>query len=420
MSSLPSTGIQKYFVDLINDPNSLTELKQFAIALSALTITCAVFYSAYYDADASTGQFYKYAIFGILPVFIGLAIISKIANEPNNLNMLYLYGTMLFILICAVYAFYRIMNPTTTGNVYYFMNFMMALVLLIGLAIVYRIFVRIIVNMRGWVGFVLRLIFILPCLLIELLETIVAELKSTSKMVITLFIIELIIILAYLYIQRSANSPPSKNSTVLLDKPEFLSSLNVIGQKETFRIPVNNINNPGKEDDIIPRHYSISMWIYINQHPSSNAAYSKETNVFRYGHPAAKGGHPRVTYFNNTNDPAKSDQIIVYVSNQLDSSGVSLSIPAQSWNQLVISYTETGVNIFLNGDLEKTVELSIADRPKYQLDDIAEVGEGDNTVLQGGLHGAICNVVYYTEPLTAFNVASDYNRKRYSNPPTHS
>jgi hypothetical protein len=97
-----------------------------------------------------------------------------------------------------------------------------------------------------------------------------------------------------------------------------------------------------------------------------------------------------------------------------------LSIPAQSWNQLVISYTETGVNIFLNGDLEKTVELSIADRPKYQLDDIAEVGEGDNTVLQGGLHGAICNVVYYTEPLTAFNVASDYNRKRYSNPPTHS
>ena len=56
----------------------------------------------------------------------------------------------------------------------------------------------------------------------------------------------------------------------------------------------------------------------------------------------------------------------------------------------------------------------------YDIGDIMEVGEGDGTVLGGGLHGAICNVVYHMEPLTPFKVAGEYNLNRYKNPPTNS
>jgi len=417
-SSIPDTGIQKYFLDLINDPNSFTELKRFAVAMVGLIIACIVFYIAYYDEQALTNKFYIYSVFGILPIFIGLAIASQITGEPMSINKIYFYGTLLFFLICVVYMFHRIMNPSSVGYISYFMNFVFALMVLVGLAIVYRIFVRVIVNMRGWTGFILKLIFLLPCLIIELLETIFVELKSSSRMVIVLFIIELFIILAYLYIPRFVQSP--KNSIVLLDKPVFLSSAQVIGQKELLRVPVNDVNNPGKEPDVIWQNYSISMWIYVNQHPPSNAAYSKETNVFRYGHPNVRGGHPRVTYFNNADDANKTDRFIVYVSDRLDASGVPLTIPTQSWNHLVISYTGNRVDVFLNGDLEKNIALPSDDRPKYDPTDIVEVGEGDNTVLGGGLHGAICNVVYHTEPLTAFKVAGYYNMKRYNNPPTYS
>lgn len=416
--NVPITSIRGYFLDLINDPNTLTEIRQFTIAFIALTITCVVFYVAYYDKEALTNKFYTYSIFGILPVLIGLAITSKILTESMNINTMYFYGTLLFLLICSMYLFYRIMNPKSVEYVSYFMAFIFTLMAIVGLAIIYRIFLRFIINTRGWIGFFLKLIFLIPCLLIDLMESIFIELKSSSKMVITLFIIEILIILAYIYIHKSISSP--KNSVVLLDKPTFLSTLQVIGEKDKLFIPINDANNPGKEDDLIRQNYSISMWIYVNQHSSSNVAYSKETNVFRYGYPNEVGGHPRITYFNNTSDVNKTDRFIVYVSNQLDASGILLTVPTQSWNHFVISYTERGADIFINGNLEKTVSIPLNSRPKYDIGDIVEVGEGDNSVLGGGLHGAICNVVYHKEPLTAFKVAQDYNLSRYRNPPTYS
>ena len=405
--------IKGYFLDLINNSETIPEFRQFAIVMIALVFTCVVFYTAYYDTNATTNKFYIYSIFGILPIFIGLMITTQIVNESININKLYFYGSLLFFFICTVYVFHLIVTPSSVGYVSYLMNIVFGLMFLVGLAIVYRIFFRFIVNMRGWGGFFLKLIFLLPCLLVELLEYIFVELKSTSSMVITLFIIEILIILAYLYIPRIIKS--SNTHIVLLDKPVFLSEMHVIGKKDDLPIPVNDVNNPGKEPDLIRQNYSISMWTYVNQHPSSNVAYSKETNIFRYGYPNEKGGHPRVTYFNDANNGG--DRFIVYVNNQLN---VPLVIPTQSWNQLVISYTEKGVNIFVNGNLEKILPISLNDRPRYDISDIIEVGEGDNTVLGGGLHGAICNVVYHTEPLTEFKVAADYNLNRYRNPPTYS
>ena len=404
-----------YFLEMINDPNSVGELKKFAIGLVTLTITCAVFYTAYYDKEALTNKFYLYCIFGLFPIFIGILLVSRIFNEEMNINKIYLYGTMLFIMIVSINMFYQIMNPTSVSYVSYLINFVFALMFIVGLAIVYRIFVRTIVNVRGWIGFFLRLLFLIPCLLIDVLEALFIELKSSSNMVIALFIIETIIILAYLYMPRFVKS--ANNSVVLLDKPVFLTRTQAIGRADQLFIGVNDKNNPGKNEELIRQSYSLSMWFYVNQHPSSNAAYSKETDIFRYGVPNSKYGHPRVSYFNDTMDANKTDKFIVYPSET--SPSVLLNIPTQSWNQLVISYNGTSVDLFVNGNLEKTITLSSSEMPKYNTGDIIAVGEGDNTDLGGGLHGAICNVVYHKTPLTAFQIAGEYNLNRYKNPPTY-
>lgn len=404
-----------YFLEMINDPNSVGDLKKFAIGLVTLTITGAVFYTAYYDNEALTNKFYLYCVFGLFPIFIGILLVSKILNEEMNINKLYFYGTMLFIMIVSINMFYRIMNPTSVSYVSYLINFVFAIMFIVGLAIVYRIFVRTIVNMRGWIGFFLRLLFLIPCLLIDVLESLFIELKSSSNMVIALFIIETIIILAYLYMPRFVKS--ANNSVVLLDKPVFLTRSQAIGRADQLFIGVNDKNNPGKDMELIRQNYSLSMWFYVNQHPSSNAAYSKETDIFRYGFPNSKYGHPRVSYFNNITDANKIDKFIVYPSETAN--GVMLNIPTQSWNQLVINYNGNSIDLFVNGNLEKTITLSSSELPKYNTGDIIEVGEGDNTDLGGGLHGAICNVVFHKTPLTAFKIAGEYNLNRYKNPPTY-
>jgi hypothetical protein len=115
------------------------------------------------------------------------------------------------------------------------------------------------------------------------------------------------------------------------------------------------------------------------------------------------------------------NNLIIYVNDESkDEAGISMQIQPQSWNQIVISYNKSMIDIFVNGNLDKSVPIPANARPVYNSGDIIEVGEGDNTIVRGGLHGAICNVVYYKTPLTPFQVAGNYNINRYNNPPVNS
>jgi hypothetical protein len=415
-------NIQEKAFDLAMDALkgvSFEDLQILGGGLISVSITCFVFYYASTDPKSLTEKFYIYAVFGILPIIIALIFALKIFNTNVDETQFYLYSGIIFVMIVSVYLFYQVLYPTTITHLSYGLWMITVLVFIVGLAIIYRIFVRTVVNMRGWTGFFLKCLFLIPCLLIDLLESVFSELKSAPKMVVVLFILELFIILAYFYIPKIVSTQPS-DSIVLLNKPTFLTSLQGIGNATQFFMDVNEQDNPSKSTNSVHKDYSISMWIYVNQHPNTYAAYSKETNIFRYGYPnRPKTGHPRLAYFNDINDANKSDKYIVYVSAE-DVSGVMLDIPSQSWNQLVISYTgDSTVDIFVNGNLEKSVPLMYNSMPKYDIADIVEVGSGDNTYIHGGLHGAICNVVYHKKPLTTFQVAGDYNIYRYRNPPSN-
>ena len=446
---LKATNINNFFAILIDqiktDPSNLIK---FGIGLITLCITFSVLYYSKTDPKALTDEFYTYIAFGIIPVLIGIAIVSNIFSGSNvkdpltAYNRFTFYVAILFIFIIAMYMFYRVLNPGSVLYITYFLRFLSVLVLIIGLAIIYRIFVRVVLNTRGWMGFFLKTLFLIPCLFIDTMEYLFADLKSTPKMVIVLFILEILVILAYMYVPRI--SAPSKDSIVLLNDPVFLSKAQSIGKAKQLFMKQNDVNNPSKSLTTIRKNYAISMWVYVNQHPNSYAAYAKETSIFRYGYPNSSNGHPKITYFNDRNNSNNSDKFIFYVNQTPDNDlpGVSLSIPAQSWNHIVVSYNDLVVDIFVNGSLEKSVYLgstpgtpdkppssnagnpdkppSSGTLPVYNDGDIIEVGEGDNTVTNGGLHGAICNVVYHKTPLTQYQVAGIYNLNRYKNPPVNS
>jgi len=407
--------LTEFFLALTKN-ESIGDIRKFVILMITIAFMCAVFYVASYDPKALTDKFYIYSVFGVLPVAIGIAIASKIFDGDVDIHKFYLYGGLLFLFIVSMYMFYRILDPSMIVKVSYLLRFVIALAFIVGLAILYRIFVRTIMSTRGWLGFCLKFLFLIPCLLIEFLEYVSDELKVAPKMVTFLFILEIIIILAYIYIPRFTK--PSSDSIVLLNKPVFLSNVQTIGTANQLFMDANERDNPSKSLKMVRQDYSISMWFYVNQHPNTYAAYSKETNIFRYGYPNSKIGHPRVAYFNDRTDPNKSDKYIVYLNDDAkDVSGVLLEMPTQSWSQLVISYTDATVDLFVNGDLVKTAPMPSDARPVYNESDIIEVGEGNNTVTGGGLHGAICNVVYHKTPMTPFQVSGEYNLKRYNNPP---
>jgi hypothetical protein len=417
MSLSVSESLVEFFNELTS-PESASELQKYMIAFGCVVVAAAIIYMSSADPTAQTSNFYIYSIFGVLPVIIGILIISPLFSGPLDRKKMYLFGSIFAVFLITMYLFYRIMNPTSIGVVTNLFSILGFLGMIVGLAIVYRVFVRSIIHSKGWFGFFMKVIFLIPCLLVDIMEYFVAELKNTSRMVFVLFILEILIILAYIYLPRLLKMS-STNTIVLLNKPIFISKKTIIGRSEQFTMDKTDVNNPSKETGVIRKHYSISMWIYINQHPTSYAAYSKETNVFRYGMVDAETGNPRLSYHNDLSDSNKEDKYWLYPTNANDKIRMALDIPAQSWNHVVINYNELSVDVFLNGDLVKSQSLKTAELPVYGDMDVVEVGEGDNTVTNGGLHGAICNVVYYKRVLTAFEIAGEYNLNRYNNPPVN-
>ena len=409
------TQIVDMFPDL-KDGDVQSDIKKFLAALLCVCISGYAIYTANRDPKGLTNQFYMYSIFVILPIIVGIFILNPLFQTPIKTSTLYYAGGVIFVISFAMYMFHRAINPQSVQFATDILIFLFGLAVIIGLAIVYRIFVRTIMNMPGLGGFILRILFLLPCLLLDLLETLFVELKSAPKMVVTLFVLEILVILAYLYVLPLIKKPAIVDAINILDTPVFLTQKTTIGTADQFSAKPNNPNLTDNNGYQLKRiHYSISMWIYINPQPNSYASKHK-TNIFRYGLPGSSSGHPRVVYYNDMTSPNTIDSCVVYTSEQ-DVSGTRIKIPLQSWNNLVISHGDSTVDIFVAGDLVASVKTTEA--AKITDSDIMETGYGDNSASGAGVYGAICNVTYYRRTLEAFEIAAAYNLNRYRNPPTY-
>lgn len=408
----------------ISNPEVQSYLIKYVIALVGLALSGTVIYNAAIDHKSKTTSFYAYLIMVMLPIIVGVFLVAPVFNRPLDTNGMIFYGVIVSIILIAVYLFYRSMNPVSVSIATYGLSIVGVLIFIIGLALVYRIFVRSILNMRGWTGFIFKVLFFIPCLLIDLLETLFAELKNSPKMVVVLFVLEIVAILAYLYLPKLIRVTIPSNSKTLLNKPVFLTQSTTISRATGLVMPNTDVNNPGREEEKFRTNFALSMWVYVNQQSTSYSAYSKETDIFRYGDSGlATQGHPRITYFNDVKN-GKPDQCIIYVSNKTDSNGVvpsmTTQLTAQAWNHLVINYNESDVDLFLNGNLVQSITLDSSAYPSFDMTDVVQVGSGDNTAIHGGLQGAICNVKYHYRSLLPIEVAGAYNLKRYTNPPIHS
>ena len=397
-------------------------LFKYGILYFIIFLVGVILYMATLDSEALTNRSYIYSLTAILPLLLLFSFIVPFGGQNSPIYKTFLM-IILGVLFAAVVYSYSSLNKQTFSFVSYALNFLLFFIILFGLTIFFYIFGNYFKSLNNFSGFIVYFIFYIPCLIIDFFKYLLKEFRMTSLTIYVLFLIEVLLILSYFYSNTIINFLINKTSKnmILLPNTAFLDIKSTIGNSYDLRVkdPIssNNSNTFKRLNDIqelestytysYRKRYAISMWVYLNNQPPNNMSYSKETEIFNYGN-----GKPKITYYNDiTTDNSKDKFIFYFTDSKNKESNIKMTLPGQKWNYIVFNYYSDKVDLFINGNLEKTYVFD-NNAPIYSANDNITIGTQD------GLDGAICNINYYTEPLTKTQVINAYNLLVMKNPPT--
>ena len=238
----------------------------------------------------------KYVFLIFVPVFLLFCYIIHLTFDKQTEYSLFTIFIMFSFL--AVILYYVLSNITIDFSMFnnYGTLIILFVIVITGLMILYNIFEKQIRNMDSWVGFVVNFIFYIPCLVDMFFKYMLENYINTPNWIITLFVCELLFILIYIYLLPIIKNKMTENAVVLLDKPVMLNEMHnelTTEMKKSRANKILNLDYLNADDTKIQnvlegstyrKHYSISMWIYVNPASYSRIGYTKESNIFYYGH----------------------------------------------------------------------------------------------------------------------------------------
>jgi len=139
-----------------------------------------------------------------------------------------------------------------------------------------------------------------------------------------------------------------------------------------------------------------------------------EIPIFKYGSPNTNDnegylGKPSITYLGNNQwkfnltVPTKPD-----IEN--NTTYFIMSVPSQKWNNIVFNYYDNKVDLWINGNLERNMDLQ--ENPlNHRQSDVITIGS------KSGLMGGLCNLQFFSKPMTATQITQSYNLLYSQNPP---
>jgi len=418
IKNIPFSTPKDLFIDfknwIINPEDNLKPLRNnFLIYLLTFTIiiilTILFFYYSHNKIKFSI-EIFLYIFIIIIPIVLlfyylkpHLTNISNVIDKSNEIvktsreKSLIIVFIILFIFINSIIYFSMKVTPKQLLFTQYIFIILLSLILIVGLAIIFLMFIQYFRTMRGWPGFYVRLLFFIPCLFIDFIQYIKYEFKITANNVYILFIFELILILGYLYLPKLLNKITVKEGIVILKDSTFLDKEIILPNDSIITLQKKSSEKPL----LYRQNFAISMWVYINPQSTSFNSYSKETNIIDMDN-----SKPRITYINNNDNINEKDKLVFYfgdIQHTIQNKG-------QKWNNIVINCNSTIIDIFVNANLEKTFTLS----EPLDFTNTGTITLGSND----GLDGAICNIMYYNEPLNKNQITSSYNFLIFKNPPT--
>jgi hypothetical protein len=364
-----------------------------------------VVYFAESDPGALTKNAYKYAFSIFIPLFLLVGYYLQQNTATGIIGLL----VMCIIALIGSYIYITTSKVSMTVANIFTKYLLIPLIFMVGLAIVYKAVMEYTAKLTGWNKFIAELIFYIPCMLIDLFEYFKQQYKITPNVVFILFVFEILLVLLYISIPKLIKTKFKSGGTTLLDNPVFLNKEKVIGTSKVAIISNKEFVRFSDDSTKYRTNYAISLWANINTQSTSNAAYAKETTIFEYGSTDPTGNvfiKPRIAYKMDDS----GDKFYIYFSKLDDSSKMEIYLPTQKWNHFVFNYYNSKVDLFINGKLERTFDMT-GKMPQYSVNDVFKVGS------ENGLDGAICSVDYFSAPLKNTDIANIYNLFMMKNTP---
>ena len=355
--------------ELINNSNS--GLSIFISMLGAfLLIMGYVFYQKRKqlyenESDVNTLSYFGKILTSFVSLFIIIAVVYFIFNlssEFSNFSTIFMYSINLLIffgLVAMAMKFFSVSGgePMETK--------------------------------ASWFGLITKILTYFPCLILNFVDYLKFQYQITSKPIIIIFIIEILLIVFYFLFKWLMDKVMVHNASQLIKDPVNLTNEKNLGtfQKLNFK------------DDKFQYKYAVSSWIYLDSFPpETNPNYDEYTSLLNIGN------KPNIL-FNVLKNKLK---IITETEGHKQKILLeSKDFKMQRWNHIVINYDGQSMDIFINNELVSTNPGIIP------YNDNTQITSGSNN----GLHGGICNVLYYNDSITSEKVNWLYNSVKSLNPP---
>ncbi len=364
------------------------------------------------DNVTSTEQFKiaKDAIIFVFPILIIMAFGTNIFNAGSSIKTL----TYAFLTLLGLFGWFYIvskLSDSQKGLANYFTGLLFILFAIILSAIMFMLTGNYMSSLSGIPGIISYLLFYIPCLVIQLIDFIKNEINNTTPTIGILFMLEILIILAYFYLPKMVEKAIDTNGIAIINQPTTLKEKIELVGGDRFKIPKDPNDLTGMNAKDLPRYnYAISMWVYMNTNANNGSVINENLNIFSYD------GKPNIKFRVNIDDSNGEDShFIMELTNQDKTdikTNIKINLPLQKWNNFVFNYSDNAVDIFSNGKLYHSYTFRENNKPTYDIvTDNLFIGD-DN-----GLDGAICNIKYHTEPLTKVEIVNTYNLLNNYNPP---
>jgi len=368
----------------------------------------------------------------VLPVVVVFMLVSLLAFDGDFSTAL-IGGSIAIAVIVGTGVYFLQTNLSQYIFNKYLLYIVIAILILVALSIIATLFSGTLRKLSGWAGFVVNFLFFIPCLIRDMIHGAIQEYQTFSTTLIILFVIELILLMTYFFLIPFVNTRIFPTTTVLLDDPVMLN------MPQSIDLPPDLSNN-----------FALSMWVYINPGSPNKPGYAVESPIYSF---MTKDGDPHLRISYSNVDQGNND-FNIYIGKQM----YKISLPLQKWNHFVFNYAtypygtpshttapvvysttpppllQTTVDVFINGNLERSFTYP-SDIPVFSIYDQMYVGSGDSnrssihTARDGvessngsnsnkdGLYGSICNVNYFSQPLTKMAIIYHYNLYTIRNPP---
>ena len=122
---------------------------------------------------------YTYLMMFLIPLLLLIYLFLRKGHSDLNPNMVMGIGSCLILVVIVVLiSYYKTPSSNKTNNIImnsYVVNLILLAIIIVGLAIGYKVLKNSAKKMKGWPGFIINLLFFIPCLVSDLVDYIFSE-----------------------------------------------------------------------------------------------------------------------------------------------------------------------------------------------------------------------------------------------------